>query len=56
MVEEFNENCAPAVKCSYCEKIIQDSEKYDMGFEADDWAICGNCFIKAIDSVKNEVK
>jgi len=41
----------PAVKCSYCDKLYQDDEKHDMGFETDKWAICFGCFRKACDKV-----
>jgi hypothetical protein len=34
---------APAVRCSYCQKLFQDNESYKMGFETDKWAICADC-------------
>jgi hypothetical protein len=45
---------APAIKCSYCRKIIQDEDKHDMGFETDDWAVCAKCVRKAFDNVFND--
>jgi hypothetical protein len=51
MAEELSSLPAPAVRCSYCKKLIQDDDKRDMGFESDDWAICFKCFRKMCDNV-----
>ena len=46
MAEDLELISAPAVKCSYCEKVYDDSEKHNMGFEDDKWAVCFKCFRK----------
>ena len=50
-LKEDKDDGAPAVKCSYCEKIYQDEDKSDMGFESSDWAVCSACFRKVCDKV-----
>jgi len=47
---------APAVKCSYCRRLIQPDDSHDMGFESDDWAICFKCFRKVCDKIWDRVK
>ena len=45
----------PAIRCSYCEKTYEDKEKFDMGLESSDWAICFKCSKKAMNKVSKGI-
>jgi len=54
IMENLPELAVKAIKCSYCQKLIQDNEKNEMGFETKEWAICGKCFIDVCDKGMKE--
>lgn len=45
---ELNTPFDPAIKCSYCQKIVKNDEKYNMGFESEKWAVCADCTKRAL--------
>lgn len=49
MAEEWtkDETNVSAIRCSYCGRLYQDDQRYNMGFESDNWAVCFACFRKA---------